>query len=111
MNTMNDNTRTKTTPPETTPGLGSRIDSRTKTDAINACRLMDTVLSTPSFHQGLFTDSVQLFPDHILQDARPQSYNNNSNSQQQTQDLNTIMTALQSLLETTRLEIDKALSK
>ncbi|KAF9146787.1 hypothetical protein BG015_011493 [Linnemannia schmuckeri] len=111
MNTMNDNTRIKTTPPRTTLGPGSGIDSRTKTDAINACRLMDTILSTPSFHQGLFTDSVQLFPNHILQDTRLQNHNTNSNSQQQTQDLNTIMTGLQSLLETTRLEINKALSK
>ncbi|KAF9145617.1 hypothetical protein BGX30_007952 [Mortierella sp. GBA39] len=100
---------TKTTPPETIPGLGSGTDSKTKTDAINACKLMDTVLSTPSFHSSLFTDSVQLFPDHILQDARLLS--NQSNNNQQPQDLNTIMADLQALLETTRVEINKALSK
>ncbi|KAK3829946.1 MAG: hypothetical protein JOS17DRAFT_775772 [Linnemannia elongata] len=106
---MNDNTKTKTTSPGTTPGPGSGTDSKTRTDAINACKLMDTVLSTPSFHSSLFTDSVQLFPDQILQDAHLLS--SQSNSRQQPQDLNTIMADLQALLEMTRVEINKALSK
>lgn len=99
-------------------GSSSGIDS--KTDAINASKLMDTILSTPSFHQSLFTDSVQLFPSHILQEARLQSThsnnnnksnnNNNNQHQKQPQDLTTIMTDLQFLVETTRIEIDNALS-
>lgn len=109
VNKMYDNSKTTTTPPGTTPGPGSGTDSKTRTDAINACKLMDTVLSTPSYHASLFTDSIQLFPDHILQDARLLSSQPNNN--QQPQDLNTIMADLQDLLETTRVEINKVLSK
>ncbi|KAF9340599.1 hypothetical protein BGZ91_001170 [Linnemannia elongata] len=105
---MNSNTKTKTTPLGTTAGPGSGTDSKTRSDAINACKLMDTVLSTPSLHSSLFTDSVQLFPDHILQDAHLLS--SQSNNSQQPQDLNTVMADLQALLETTRVEINKVLS-
>ncbi|KAF9129894.1 hypothetical protein BGW39_003743 [Mortierella sp. 14UC] len=69
---------------------------------------MDTVLSTPSFHQSLFTDSVQLFPDHILQEAR-HLHSTHPTSQQQ--DLNAIMTDLLSLVEKTRLQINETLSQ
>ncbi|KAK3834555.1 MAG: hypothetical protein J3R72DRAFT_452117 [Linnemannia gamsii] len=108
MTTADSNARIRTrteTGTRTGASIGAITESRT--DAINSCRLMDTVLSTPSFHQSLFTDSVQLFPDHILQEAR---HHHESASQKQ-QDLNTFMTDLLSLVEQTRLEINEALLK
>ncbi|KAG9320567.1 hypothetical protein KVV02_002820 [Mortierella alpina] len=42
----------------------------TRVDAINACRLMDTLVSTPQWRQSLFADSIQLFPDNLLMQAK-----------------------------------------
>ncbi|KAF9961991.1 hypothetical protein BGZ70_008155 [Mortierella alpina] len=39
-------------------------------DAINACRLMDTLISTPHWQQSVFTDSIQLFPNSLLTQAK-----------------------------------------
>ncbi|KAG0210246.1 hypothetical protein BGX33_005027 [Mortierella sp. NVP41] len=99
-------------------------NAKTKAEAINACRLMDTVVTTPSWHQSLFTDSIQLFPDHILQEARhfdlqhsktshnrPTGTGQQQQQPQQQQDLNIMMAELQSLVERTRLEISEAISK
>ncbi|KAF9282945.1 hypothetical protein BGZ68_005647 [Mortierella alpina] len=41
-----------------------------RVDAINACRLMDTLVSTPQWQQSIFTDSIQLFPDNLLLEAK-----------------------------------------
>ncbi|CAO3563986.1 unnamed protein product [Mortierella alpina] len=39
-------------------------------DAIKACRLMDTLISTPQWHQSVLTDSIQLFSDSLLTQAK-----------------------------------------
>ncbi|KAF9400309.1 hypothetical protein BGX21_004563 [Mortierella sp. AD011] len=46
------------------------VGSETHADAMNASHLMDSIVSSPAWNQGIFSDSIQLFPSDLLSEAR-----------------------------------------
>ncbi|KAF9930042.1 hypothetical protein BGZ65_005526 [Modicella reniformis] len=89
-----------------------------RADAMNACRLIDALISNPEWNRNIFTDSVQLFSDDILQEVRITTTSQLWEQQQQEDafgsqqpSLQTIFLELQNALERIQQELSVALSQ
>jgi len=86
--------------------------AKNRADAMNACRLMDTLISTPDLSRTIFSDSIQLFSDDVLQEARATI--GQLPAQEQTtnqQFLKDMFLELQKALEKTQQEMSTVLSQ
>ncbi|KAF9360718.1 hypothetical protein BGX34_007535 [Mortierella sp. NVP85] len=85
--------------------------AKNRADAMNACRLMDTLISTPDLNQTIFSDSIQLFSDDVLQEARATIGQLPAQEQTNQQFLEDMFLELQRALEKTQQEISIVLSQ
>ncbi|KAK3818821.1 MAG: hypothetical protein J3Q66DRAFT_338631 [Benniella sp.] len=97
--------------PSRTTNMQDAHGAKNRADAMNACRLMDTLISTPDLSRTIFSDSIQLFSDDVLQEARATIGQLPAQEQTNQQFLEDMFSELQRALEKTQQEMSIILSQ
>lgn len=85
--------------------------AKDRADAMHACRLMDTLISTPDWSRTIFSDSIQLFSDDVLQEARATIGQLPAQEQTNQQFLEDMFLNLQKALEKAQQEVSVILGQ
>ncbi|KAF9910478.1 hypothetical protein BX616_010852 [Lobosporangium transversale] len=96
---------------KTNNSSSSMHEDANSTAAVNACRLMDSIMTTPTWNHSIFTDSVQLFSTDLLREAEEPQQKRYHQTISGTKTLETIFSEIQEALYAAQQRLESKLGE